>query len=155
MDRYSKAVITESMIINGDIKSNDPVEICGRINGNVEAPDLDVTGDIVGNVNAEHNINLNSARITGNVTAGDNLDFSAQSVVVGDINASTGKVAGAVKGTVTINADVCVEDTAIVYGDVYCQKVQLNSGAVVEGRIHQEKMSGMNLDEVFEKRMAR
>lgn len=155
MDRYSKAVITESMVINGSIKSNDPVEICGKVNGNIEAPDIDVTGDIVGNLYADNNINLNSARVTGNVTAGNNLGFSSQSVVVGDINSLTGRVAGAVKGTVTINADVCIENTAIVYGDVYCQKVQLNSGAVVEGRIHQEALSGMNLDEVFASKMAR
>lgn len=155
MDGFNKAVITGGMVIDGDIKSTDPIEIHGSVRGNVVAPDADITGNVVGDVTVDNNVNLSSARLTGNISAGANLKFSQDSVVVGDINAASGTLAGAVKGTVSINSDVLIEDSAIVYGDVHCQKVQLNSGAIVEGRIHQQVFNNINLDDMFNDKMAK
>ena len=55
------------------------------------------------------------------------------SVIVGDITATSGVIAGAVKGEIDINGPVVVDSTAIIVGNIKAQSIQINNGAVIEG----------------------
>jgi cytoskeletal protein CcmA (bactofilin family) len=53
--------------------------------------------------------------------------------VIGDITATSGVIAGAVKGEIDITGPIVIDSTAIIKGNIKAKSVQMNNGAVLEG----------------------
>ena len=71
--------------------------------------------------------------------------------MIGDVTASSGQIAGAVKGEVDINGPVLLDATAVVKGNVKARSMQMNNGAVLEGFISLAYAS-MDVDDVFKEK---
>ncbi|MCR4842552.1 MAG: polymer-forming cytoskeletal protein, partial [Eubacterium sp.] len=72
------------------------------------------------------------------------------SVVVGNINATSAVVAGAIKGDLDVKGPVIVDTTAVIVGNIKSKSVQINNGAVIEGFCSQA-YSDVNVDDLFGK----
>ena len=131
------AVVTEGMTITGDIVSEGSLELIGTVNGNLDIlGKLNVTGTIQGNSKAAE-IYAEGSKITGEVNSLGSVKIGQNSVVIGNITATSAVVAGAVKGDIDVQGPVILDTTAIVIGNIKSKSVQINNGAVIEGMCSQ------------------
>ena len=131
------AVLTDSMIINGNIATEGALDVRGSIVGNVEAlGKLNITGAIQGNSQAAE-IYAEGAKITGELRSGGSVKIGQSTVIIGNIYASSAVIAGAVKGDIDVQGPVILDSSAIVMGDIKSKSVQINNGAVIEGMCSQ------------------
>ena len=131
------AVLTDSMIINGNIATEGALDVRGSIVGNVEAlGKLNITGAIQGNSQAAE-IYAEGAKITGELRIGGSVKIGQSTVIIGNIYASSAVIAGAVKGDIDVKGPVILDSSAIVMGDIKSKSVQINNGAVIEGMCSQ------------------
>ena len=131
------SVLTESMIINGNMATEGSLEVRGSIVGNVEAlGKLNITGAIQGNSQAAE-IYAEGAKITGDLKSEGSIKVGQSTVIIGNIYASSAVIAGAIKGDIDVKGPVILDTSAIVMGDIKSKSVQINNGAVIEGMCSQ------------------
>ncbi len=127
-------VIAKGTKIVGSINSDSSLQINGIVTGDIEClGTLSVNGLVEGNSVASDIYAANS-RIEGNLTSKGTVNLSTGTVVIGNIEASSAVIAGAVKGQMNVNGPVVLDSTAIVKGDIKAKSVQINNGAVIDGR---------------------
>lgn len=126
-------VITEGTNITGDINSNGSVDIRGSIRGNVSCNGkLVVTGMLEGNSHASEFF-ADAAKVEGEVNSTGTVKIGINSVIIGNITASSAVIAGAIKGDIDVQGPVVVDTSAVVMGNIKSRSVQINNGAVIEG----------------------
>ena len=131
------ATITKMMTVNGDLNSRGSLDVIGAVNGNIKVKGkLNVTGSIVGNSEAAE-IYAQDATIAGDVTSTGSVKVGSNTVIRGNIFATSAVIAGAVKGDIDVHGPVILDATAIVMGDIKSKAVQINNGAAIEGRCSQ------------------
>ncbi|MBP5198380.1 MAG: polymer-forming cytoskeletal protein [Lachnospiraceae bacterium] len=131
------SLITGAMTINGDIDSDGSLDIIGAVNGNVSIlGKLNITGHVVGNSKAAE-IFADGAKIEGEVVSEGAVKIGSSTVIVGNISATSAVIAGAVKGDIDVKGPVILDSSAIVMGNIKSKSVQINNGAVIEGRCSQ------------------
>ena len=129
--------ITAGMTINGDIKSQGSLDLVGSVHGNINiAGKMSITGVIEGNSQAAE-IYAESAKITGEVRSMGTVKVGQETVIIGNIFATSAVIAGAVKGDIDVHGPVVLDTTAIVMGNIKSKSVQINNGAVIEGMCSQ------------------
>lgn len=131
------AVITEGMTITGDVSGNGSMEVFGCINGNIEIlGKLDIVGVVNGNSSASE-VYAESAQINGEIKSKGSVKIGQSSVIIGNIEATSAVIAGAVKGDIDVHGPVILDTSAIVMGNIKSKSVQINNGAVIEGMCSQ------------------
>lgn len=142
-------VISKGTTINGSISSDGSLDIMGNITGDVEClGKLSITGKIKGNSSAGE-VYVNTERLEGSVTSEGSIKIGLGTVVIGDIVATSGVIAGAVKGEIDVNGPIVVDSTAIIKGNIKAKSVQINNGAVIEGSLSLS-YSAVDVDNIFE-----
>ena len=127
------ATVTARMKINGDVESDGSLDLVGCVNGNIHIlGKLNVTGKINGNSQAAE-IYAQDAQISGDITSLGSVKIGNNSVIRGNIYATSAVIAGAVKGDIDVKGPVILDATAIVMGNIKSKAVQINNGAVIEG----------------------
>ncbi|MCR5846525.1 MAG: polymer-forming cytoskeletal protein [Lachnospiraceae bacterium] len=149
IDDDDVTVISSRTTIKGPIETEGSIEIAGTVEGSVKASgevivNGSVTGDIEGLV-----ISISSGKVRGNVKSYSGFYISDDSYVIGDIEATDAEIAGAVKGKIDVNGPVILQEKAKVLGDIDCKSVQINNGAVIEGKCSQ-KYSDISPSAFFE-----
>ena len=131
------STITAGMTINGDISSQGSLELIGCVHGNISvAGKMSITGIIEGNSQASE-IYADSAKITGEVRSQGTVKVGQETVIIGNIFATSAVIAGAVKGDIDVQGPVVLDTSAIVMGNIKSKSVQINNGAVIEGMCSQ------------------
>lgn len=131
------SVITAGMSITGDITSQGSLELIGTIHGNINiSGKMSVTGVIEGNSQASE-VYAESAKITGEVRSLGSVKVGQETVIIGNIFATSAVIAGAVKGDIDVQGPVVLDTSAIVMGNIKSKSVQINNGAVIEGMCSQ------------------
>lgn len=126
-------VIEKGTKIEGSICAEGSVEVHGVVTGDVTClGSLTITGQVCGDSTAA-NIFVNTACLEGKLESEGTVEVGVGTVVIGDIKASSGVFAGAVKGEIDINGPVIVDSTAVIKGNIKAKSVQINNGAVVDG----------------------
>ncbi len=129
--------ITAGMVINGDITAQGSLDLVGAVHGNINiAGKMSITGVIEGNSQAAE-IYAESAKITGEVRSLGTVKVGHETVIIGNIFATSAVIAGAVKGDIDVHGPVILDTTAIVMGNIKSKSVQINNGAVIEGMCSQ------------------
>ena len=142
-------VITKGTTINGSIISDCSLDVMGTINGDIEClGKLTISGKVTGNAMAAE-VFVNTDRLEGNITSEGCVKIGLGTVIIGDIVASSGVIAGAVKGEIDIKGPVVIDSTAIIKGNVKAKSVQMNNGAVLEGFCSLAYAS-VEIDNIFE-----
>ena len=142
-------VISKGSTINGSISSDGSLDIMGNITGDVEClGKLSITGKIKGNSSASE-VYVNTERLEGSITSEGSIKIGLGTVVIGDIVATSGVIAGAVKGEIDVNGPIVVDSTAIIKGNIKAKSVQINNGAVIEGALSLS-YSAVDVDNIFE-----
>lgn len=142
-------VITKGTTINGSISSDGSLEMMGTISGDVEClGKLAITGKITGNSSASE-IYVNTERLEGNINSEGSVKVGLGTVIIGDVVATSGVIAGAIKGEIDINGPIVIDSTAIIKGNIKAKSVQINNGAVLEG-FCSLTYAAVDVDNIFE-----
>ena len=142
-------VIGKNTVINGSITSGGGLEVYGKVEGDIECGGkLTINGVVKGNSKAQE-VFVNPKRLEGNVESSGNIKVGQGTVIIGDINASAGVIAGAIKGQIDVNGAVVLDSTAIVKGNIKAKSVQINNGAVVDGYCSLV-YADVNLENIFD-----
>lgn len=148
-DADGVTVITKGTTINGSIISDCSLDVMGTINGDIEClGKLTVSGKVKGNATAVE-VYVNTDRLEGNITSEGSVKIGLGTVIIGDISASSGVIAGAVKGEIDVKGPVVIDSTAIIKGNVKAKSVQMNNGAVLEG-FCSLSYAAVDIDDIFE-----
>ena len=122
------STIMKNVVVNGDIEADGSLDLFGSVNGNK----LNVTGKINGNSEAVE-VYAQSANVVGDITSHGSVKIGNDSVIRGNIYATSAVIAGAVKGDIDVKGPVILDASAIVMGNIKSKSVQINNGAVIEG----------------------
>lgn len=99
---------------------------------------IGVGTEIEGNITFSGGLRIDG-HVRGNITsAGDHpgmLVISEQAEVVGEIRVHHVMVNGQVKGSIHADQTLELQPKASVTGDVYYQKLEMQMGAIVQGRL--------------------
>ncbi len=141
--------ITSGTTIKGGISSDGSLEVMGVITGDVECQgNVTIVGKVSGNVIASE-VYVSTQRLEGSLSSEGPVKIGVGTIIVGDVDATSAYIAGAVKGDIDVNGHVVVDSTAIIKGNIRAKSVQVNNGAVVDGYCSLN-YAGVNLDDFFE-----
>jgi cytoskeletal protein CcmA (bactofilin family) len=148
-DKDAITVITRGTTINGSIISDCSLDVMGTINGDIEClGKLSISGKVTGNSMASE-VYVNTDRLEGCINSEGSVKIGLGTVVIGDITASSGVIAGAVKGEIDIAGPIVIDSTAIIKGNIKAKSVQMNNGAVLEGFCSLSYAS-VDINDIFE-----
>ena len=126
-------IITTGTRVIGSIESEGSVEVDGAVEGNIICNGkIAVTGAVKGDTTSAEFF-ADSAKLEGEVKSTGTVKVGLGSVIVGNIQATSAVVAGAVKGDIDVQGPVVVDTSAVVMGNIKSRSVQINNGAVIEG----------------------
>lgn len=141
--------ITSGTTIKGGISSDGSLEVMGVITGDVECQGkVSIIGKVSGNVIASE-VYVSTQRLEGSLSSEGAVKIGVGTIIVGDVDATSAYIAGAVKGDIDVNGHVVVDSTAIIKGNIRAKSVQVNNGAVVDGYCSLN-YAGVNLDDFFD-----
>lgn len=127
------ALITAGMTIRGDIASQGSMDVIGTVIGNIDVlGKLNITGTIEGASKAA-DVYAEKARINGDIHSTASIKIGQNTIIIGNIFATSAVIAGAVKGDIDVKGPVILDTSAIVMGNIKSKSVQINNGAVIEG----------------------
>lgn len=142
-------VISKGTTINGSISTDGSLDIMGTITGDIEClGKLSITGKVKGNSTASE-VYVNTERLEGGINSEGSVKVGLGTVIIGDVIATSGVIAGAVKGEIDINGPIVIDSTAIIKGNIKAKSVQINNGAVIEG-FCSLSYSAVDVDNIFE-----
>lgn len=148
-DKDAITVITKGTTINGSIISDCSLDVMGTINGDIEClGKLSISGKVTGNSMASE-VYVNTDRLEGCINSEGSVKIGLGTVVIGDITATSGVIAGAVKGEIDIAGPIVIDSTAIIKGNIKAKSVQMNNGAVLEGFCSLSYAS-VDINDIFE-----
>ena len=129
------SVISNGMVVDGNVSSDRQVTVSGRVNGNVaSANDVKINGLVVGDLKAA-NIQLNDAKVHGNSKAAGKIIVDGSSIIVGNLSANDISVNSKVKGVITATSNVDFKESALVVGDVVTGAIHMDEGSRVNASI--------------------
>lgn len=125
--------ITKGTTIKGNIETDGSVDVIGTVEGNLSCGGKLIVGGVIkGNVTAGE-IYANAAKIEGELICDGSVKIGVGTVIVGNVNATSAVIAGAVNGDIDVHGPVIVDSTAVIMGNIKSRSVQINNGAVIEG----------------------
>ena len=143
--------ITSGTTIRGGISSDGSLEVMGVITGDVECQGkVSIVGKVSGNVMASE-IYVSTQRLEGGLSSEGPVKIGVGTIILGDVDATSAYIAGAVKGDIDVNGHVVVDSTAIIQGNIKAKSIQVNNGAVVDGYCSLN-YAGVDLDGFFEQK---
>lgn len=143
--------ITSGTTIRGGISSDGSLEVMGVITGDVECQGkASIVGKVSGNVIASE-IYVSTQKLEGGLSSEGAVKIGVGTIILGDVDATSAYIAGAVKGDIDVNGHVVVDSTAIIQGNIKAKSIQVNNGAVVDGYCSLN-YAGVDLDGFFEQK---
>ncbi len=88
---------------------------------------------ITGDINSNGDVEVYGGKVVGKIESECRVIVGDKSVVMGDIISKGAIISGAVKGDIDVHGTVVLESTAVVYGNIKSECLEINSGAVTEG----------------------
>lgn len=142
-------VITKGTLIQGKIHSDCSLDVLGTVEGDIECTgSLTVSGKVTGNLKAQE-VYVDTERLNGSIQSEGAVKIGVGTVIIGDITAASGTIAGAVKGTIDISGPVLLDSTAIIQGNICAKSIQMAHGAVLEGYCSL-RYASVEIDTIFE-----
>lgn len=105
----------------------------------VIGPSVKVEGDFIG----EGDI-IVEGKVIGNLQTNQNLRIGPQAVVEAEVKAASAYVAGKINGSVAIADSLEIASSAQISGDIVCNNLSIEAGAIINGRVSMKKEPTVN-----------
>jgi len=123
------------MIVHGNIESGTDIEIMGTVMGEVTSEGrIYVSGTVTGNISGK-NVTICTKEVNANVIAIERVSIERDTVINGNVTADFLIVNGNVNGNIKANKELVVMAGATIKGDIEAQTMEVNRGAVINGKV--------------------
>lgn len=134
-DEKQVAIIPQGTVIKGNIEIDGKLEMYGKITGNIKSNDrINLCGEVYGDISA-NDLYTKDSYVEGNISANEGVVVRENTVVFGDVKATSLIVDGAIQGKFDIHGNMTVGETAKIDGDIKAKSVQIANGAATNGRL--------------------
>lgn len=89
---------------------------------------------VEGDFNGNGDVSI-EGKLTGNLNTTDDINIGQDAEVKAEIKGNNVEIAGTVVGNIKADGDVILKPTARLVGDINCQGITIEKGAVITGRI--------------------
>lgn len=128
------AVIPKGTVINGSIDMNGRLEMYGEVNGNISSSDrINICGNVKGNIKAV-DLYAKDSFIEGDIICTQGAIVRENTVILGNIEAESLVIDGAVQGNLDIKGCVSIGKRAVVDSDIKAKALEVSNGAAINGR---------------------
>lgn len=100
----------------------------------VIGPSVKVEGDFIGEGDV-----IVEGKIVGNLQTNQNLRIGPQALVEAEVKAANAYIAGKINGDVGIVEALEIAASAQINGDISCNNLSIESGAIINGRVTMKK----------------
>lgn len=140
VEKVAPAIISTCTIIEGNIKAENDVEVYGQVIGDVQS-----TGSIyienavvIGNV-AANEVFVKNSKIQGNIYSISKVDLQAGAELTGDVKSKEVCINCKCTGNIIAEKIVYLLDHTLLKGDIQTSKIRIDEGAIFEGAIKKNK----------------
>lgn len=134
MRNSETAIIPKGTVINGNIEISGKLEMYGTIHGDIHSKDrVNICGEVQGNIEA-NDIYAKDSFIEGKIVCNSSAVIRENTVVLGDMDAQSLVVDGAIQGKLDIKGCVTVGEKAIIDSDIKAKSIQVSNGAAINGQ---------------------
>lgn len=151
-------VVGESAVVEGDLCTAGNLQILGMVRGDVQAGgNVIVSGCVEGCICGE-SISLDGCAVRGDVTARGEISVRCGTVVSGNLCADSAAVNGKVRGSVTAQEAVVLQNDAFVIGAVTGSTVTMQEGTALFGEVRvvsreQDKALAEDFEKILDSRI--
>ncbi len=129
----SKTLITKDTVLVGTIAADSSIIIDGGIRGDVFSKNsIELNGKVDGNMKA-NDISITDGAVKGDISSQGNILVAGDSVIVGNLFASSLEFNGKIKGNVRINGHAIIRENAVIHGNLSACNFTVDDGAKIIG----------------------
>lgn len=134
-------IISSETVIHGNINASNDLEVCGQIIGDilVEGMVKVLGGAVTGNIKATK-IFIKDSVIDGNIVSDSMIDIIDNSEITGNVDGGDIVINCKCKGNITAGERLKLLENATIRGDLQTRIIKIEEGAIVEGTL---KMLGV------------
>lgn len=134
-------IISSETVIHGNINASNDLEVCGQIIGDilVEGMVKVLGGAVTGNIKASK-IFIKDSVIDGNIVSDSMIDIIDNSEITGNVDGGDIVINCKCKGNITAGERLKLLENATIRGDLQTRIIKIEEGAIVEGTL---KMLGV------------
>lgn len=119
----------------GDIETSGNLKIGGSVKGNVIVNGtLSLNGQIIGDIKTK-SVEIAGSVVKGNIVASDHVRVDKETTIIGNVTAREGEIGGRIKGNLSMEQRVHIQDSAILVGNLASGSVHIEEGAMLKGDV--------------------
>ena len=139
--RNVEAIITEDMVVKGNINSTTNISISGTILGDVcSEGDVIVKGKVEGNITV-HSLTVEGGNISGDIVSSGVVTVADGSSIDGNIKAERIEVNGRIIGNLDSATKIILHPKSVVEGNITALELSMTEGAELKGAMNVHKKS--------------
>ena len=127
-------IISSETVLQGNVNGSNDLEVCGQIIGDITVEGMvkDLSGAVTGNVKATK-IFIKDSIIDGNIDSDSMIDIIGKSEIKGNIRGGDIVINGRCKGNIVASEHLKLLERAMIRGDLQTKLIRIEDGAILEG----------------------
>ena len=127
-------IISSETVLQGNVNGSNDLEVCGQIIGDITVEGMDkvLSGAVTGNIKATK-IFIKDSIIDGNIDSDSMIDIIGKSEIKGNIKGGDIVINGRCKGNIVASEHLKLLERAMIRGDLQTKLIRIEDGAILEG----------------------
>ena len=127
-------IISSETVLQGNVNGSNDVEVCGQIIGDITVEGMVkvLSGAVTGNIKATK-IFIKDSIIDGNIDSDSMIDIIGKSEIKGNIKGGDIVINGRCKGNIVASEHLKLLERAMIRGDLQTKLIRIEDGAILEG----------------------
>ena len=127
-------IISSETVLQGNVNGSNDLEVCGQIIGDITVEGMVkvLSGAVTGNIKATK-IFIKDSIIDGNIDSDSMIDIIGKSEIKGNIKGGDIVINGRCKGNIVASEHLKLLQRAMIRGDLQTKLIRIEDGAILEG----------------------
>lgn len=127
-------IISSETVLQGNVNGSNDLEVCGQIIGDITVEGIVkvLSGAVTGNIKATK-IFIKDSIIDGNIDSDSMIDIIGKSEIKGNIKGGDIVINGRCKGNIVASEHLKLLERAMIRGDLQTKLIRIEDGAILEG----------------------
>ena len=127
-------IISSETVLQGNVNGSNDLEVCGQIIGDITVEGMVkvLSGAVTGNIKATK-IFIKDSIIDGNIDSDSMIDIIGKSEIKGNIKGGDIVISGRCKGNIVASEHLKLLERAMIRGDLQTKLIRIEDGAILEG----------------------
>ena len=127
-------IISSETVLQGNVNGSNDLEVCGQIIGDITVEGMVkvLSGAVTGNIKATK-IFIKDSIIDGNIDSDSMIDIIGKSEIKGNIKGGDIVINGRCKGNIVASEHLKLLERAMIRGDLQTKLIRIEDGEILEG----------------------